>query len=141
MRRVSTRFVTPKSSACSPPSKKTLPLSAAGEPGYFIRMKLKRSTLYVKQPLSPFRVSVSLDPVVPYAWQFADEDVWMPASQGPGLNCLGLIRRDSTLLFEVSPHNFTAEFIVERLERLSLGITEETVIVLDNAKIHTAKAI
>lgn len=84
---------------------------------------------------------VSLDPVVPYAWQFADEDVWMPASQGPGLNCLGLIRRDSTLLFEVSTQNLTAEFLVERLERLSLSLSKETVIVLDNAKIHTAKAI
>ena len=63
----------------------------------------------------------------------------MPSSQGPGLNCLGLIRRDSTLLFETSLHNLTAEFIVERLERLSLSIAQETV--LDNAKIHTAKAI
>ena len=74
-------------------------------------------------------------------WQFKDEDVWMPASQGSGLNCFGLIRRDSTLLFETSLHNLTAEFIVERLERLSLSLTEETVIVLDNAKIHTAKAV
>ena len=49
--------------------------------------------------------------------------------------------RDNTLLFETSLHNLTAEFIVERLERLSLSLTEETVIVLDNAKIHTAKAV
>lgn len=65
----------------------------------------------------------------------------MPASQGAGLNCFGLIRRDNLLLFETSLRNLTAEFIVERLERLSLSITEETVVVLDNAKIHTAKAV
>lgn len=84
---------------------------------------------------------VSLDPVVPYAWQFKDEDIWMPSSQGPGFNCFGLIRRDSTLLFEVSTQTLTAEFLAERLERLSLSLSKDTVIVLDNAKIHTAKAI
>ena len=84
---------------------------------------------------------VSLDPVVPYAWQFKGEDVWLPASQGPGLHCLGLVRRNSSLLFEVSTHSLTAEFLVERLERLSLSLSKETVIVLDNAKIHTAKAV
>lgn len=84
---------------------------------------------------------VSLDPVVPYAWQFKDEEVWMPSTQGPGFNCFGLIRRDSTLLFEVSTQNLTAKFLVERLERLSLNLNKEIVVVLDNAKIHTAKAV
>lgn len=78
---------------------------------------------------------------MPYGWQFADEQVWMPASQSAGLNCFGLFRRDNTLLFEVSTQTLTAEFLVERLERLSLNLTKETVIVLDNAKIHTAKAV
>lgn len=84
---------------------------------------------------------VSLDPVVPYAWQFADEAVWMPSSQGPGFNCFGLIRRDNALLFESSTQSLTAEFIVEWLERLSLSLSQETVVVLDNAKIHTAKVV
>ena len=78
---------------------------------------------------------------MPYGWQFADEQVWMPASRGAGLNCLGLIRKDNTLLFELSIPTLSAEFLVERLERLSLNLTKETVIVLDNAKIHTAKAV
>lgn len=65
----------------------------------------------------------------------------MPTSRGPGLNCFGLIRRDSSLLFEVSTQNLTAKFLVERLERLSLSLNKDTVIVLDNAKIHTAKAV
>lgn len=78
---------------------------------------------------------------MPYAWQFKDEDVWMPASQGAGLNCFGLIRKDNTLLFETSTQSLTGDFIVERLERLSLNISKETVVVFDNAKIHTAKAV
>ena len=78
---------------------------------------------------------------MPYAWQFKDEDVWLPTRQGSGLNCFGLIRRDSILLFKVSPRNFTAEFLIERLERLSLSLTQKTIIVLDNAKTHTAKVV
>lgn len=58
---------------------------------------------------------VSLDPVVPYAWQFKGEAVWMPSCQGPGLNCFGLIRRDSILLFETSLQNLTAEFVISGL--------------------------
>ncbi len=84
---------------------------------------------------------VSLDPVVPYAWQFKDEDVWMPASHSVGLNCLALLRRDNALLFETSTQTFTGDFIAERFERLSMSISKETVVVLDNARIHTAKAV
>lgn len=84
---------------------------------------------------------VSLNPVVPYAWQFKDEALWMPATQGAGRNCFALIRRDNTLLFETSLQSLTADFIVERLERLSMSISQETVVVFDNARIHTAKAL
>lgn len=84
---------------------------------------------------------VSLNPVVPYAWQFSDEEVWMPSSQGPGLNCFGLMCRDDTLLFETTTQSIDSHFIVDQFERLSMGIHKETVVVLDNAKPHTAQAI
>ncbi len=84
---------------------------------------------------------VSLSPVVPYAWQFDDEQVWMPSSQGPGLSCFGLLRRDNTLCFQTTSQTITASFIVEQLEQLSLTISRETVVVLDNARVHTAKVV
>lgn len=61
-------------------------------------------------------------PVVPYAWQFRDEDVWMTSSRGPGLNGFGLLRRDHTLRFQTTTQNLTASFIVEQLEVLSLSL-------------------
>ena len=84
---------------------------------------------------------VSLSPVVPYAWQFKDEDVWMPSSQGPGLNCFGLLRRDNALCFQTTSQTITASFIVEQLEQLSLSLPRETVVVLDNARVHTAEVV
>lgn len=84
---------------------------------------------------------VSLNPVVPYAWQFADENVWMPSSQGPRLNCFGLVARDNTLYFETTTQSIDSSFIIEQFEQLSTSITQDTVVVLDNARPHTAKAI
>lgn len=84
---------------------------------------------------------ISLNPVVPYAWQFTDEAVWMPASQGAGLNCFGLIARDNTLHFETTTQSINSRFVVDHFERLSMNISKETVIVLDNAKPHTAQAV
>lgn len=84
---------------------------------------------------------VSLNPVVPYAWQFADEAVWMPTSQGSGLNCFGLIARDNTLHFETITKSIDSSFIIEQFEQLSMAISKETVVVLDNARPHTAKAV
>ncbi len=36
---------------------------------------------------------VSLQPCVPYAWQFKGEEIFMPSTQGQGLNCFALLFR------------------------------------------------
>lgn len=41
---------------------------------------------------------VCLELCVPYAWQFADEEVSMPASKGGSLNCFALLSRDNHCL-------------------------------------------
>ena len=41
---------------------------------------------------------VSLLPCVPYAWQFADEQVAMPAAKGGNVNCFALLTRRSRCL-------------------------------------------
>jgi len=40
---------------------------------------------------------VSLLPCVPYAWQFADEQVVMPSERGGSVNCFALISRDNRI--------------------------------------------
>lgn len=81
---------------------------------------------------------VSVQPCVPYGWQFADEDVFMPASQGAGLNCFALLRRDNWCRYQTRREGITSQFIFEQMERLSLQIEKLTVVVLDNAPVHTA---
>jgi hypothetical protein len=63
---------------------------------------------------------VSLDPCVPYGWQFAGEEVFMPAAKGAGLNCFALLSRANDLIFETTRQRITSRFVIEQLERLSL---------------------
>ena len=84
---------------------------------------------------------VSLAPCVPYGWQFAGEEVFMPSAQGAGLNCFALLTRANDLLFATTRQRVTSQFIVEQLERLSFSIRKMTVVVLDNARVHTSQEV
>lgn len=84
---------------------------------------------------------VSTNPSVPYAWQFVDEDVFMPSTPGGGINCFAFLTRKNLCWFRTTLESITSEFIFEQLEELSLKVTKLTVVVLDNASVHTAKLI
>ena len=78
---------------------------------------------------------------VPYGWQFADEDVFIPAETRSGINCFAFLSRDNDCRFAVQRTPLDSRFIIEQLEEVSLKLRKTTVVVLDNASIHRAKAI
>ncbi len=82
---------------------------------------------------------VALEPNVPYGWQFGDEEVSMPSGRGSGINCFGLFTRANESWTAVSEKTIDAAFMVEQLERFSFSLSRLTVVVLDNARIHTGK--
>lgn len=84
---------------------------------------------------------VSMEPCIPYGWQFKGEDVFMPSEKGKGLNLLGLLSRDSKLLFKTTTGKVDSNFIIEQLEALAFAIQKTTVVVLDNARIHTSAKV
>ena len=79
---------------------------------------------------------VSLLPCVPYGWQFADEQVTMPSEKGGGVNCFALLSRQNECYAHFTEGKFTAAWISERLDALSLSLSRLTVMVLDNASVH-----
>jgi len=83
---------------------------------------------------------VSLQPCVPYGWQFAGEQVVMPSEQGGGVNCLALISRTSHCQSFLTRGVITAEWLSEQLDSVSRSLRRLTVLVLDNARVH-AKAV
>ena len=84
---------------------------------------------------------VSTEGYVPYGWQFADEQVCIESAKGAGLNCFALISRDNRLSYATSQETVTADFVVEQLDKFSLALSKPTVVVLDNARIHTATKV
>jgi transposase len=84
---------------------------------------------------------VSMEPCVPYGWQFPGEEVFMPSAKGAGLNCFALLTRANELMFETTRQRLTSQFIIEQFERLSFSIKRITVVVLDNARVHTSQQV
>ncbi len=80
---------------------------------------------------------VSLVPCVPYAWQFSDEQVVIPSERGNAVNCFALLSRDNRIHARLTEETITSAWISEQLDALSLRLTRLTVVVLDNARVHT----
>lgn len=81
---------------------------------------------------------------VPYGWQFADEEVFVPSSQGIGVNCWALLTRANVCRFATTPACIDGAFVVEQLEALSFCAQRQqrlTVVVLDNARVHKSQAV
>jgi transposase len=78
---------------------------------------------------------------VPYGWQFADEQVAVAASKGRSKNYFGLLSRSNEFFYKATETTITSAFVLEQLDAFSLKLVKATVIVLDNARIHTAKKI
>jgi transposase len=78
---------------------------------------------------------------VPYGWQFPGERVCIAAQKGFKLNCWGLISRQNHLHWATTRQSITAAFVAEQLDQLSWQIHKPTVVVLDNARVHTCGCI
>lgn len=82
-----------------------------------------------------------LEPCVPYGWQFGGEDVFVPSAKGEALNLFGLLSRNNDFFFKTTPNKLDSAFVVEQLETLAFAIRKTTVVVLDNARIHTSSKV
>lgn len=78
---------------------------------------------------------------VPYGWQHKDENINIPVQRGKGFNCFGLLSRTMQFHYQLSETNMTANDILTFIDEISLKINKYTVLVLDNARVHTAKVI
>ena len=78
---------------------------------------------------------------VPYGWQFKEERVCIESTRGKGMNYLGLISRKNHLIYEAMSGNVNTEAVIQFLDKFSFTLKNQTVVVLDNASIHTAKKL
>jgi transposase len=78
---------------------------------------------------------------VPYGWQQKNENLAIPAQHGSQLNCFGILSRTNQFFSKTSINAINADFIIDFLEEFSFKIQKQTVIILDNARVHSAKKV
>lgn len=81
-------------------------------------------------------------PYIPYAWQDRGITMAVPCREGKRINVMGIYSlMQGTLQAEMTDKNITSDKVVEFLEDFSKTVAKFTVVVLDNASIHTAKVV
>jgi transposase len=81
----------------------------------------------------------ALDPTIPYAWQEPKSVIELPARKYGRINVLGFMNRHNDLhplMFEGSIHTGV---VMACFEAFCHTITQKTVVVIDNASIHTSE--
>ena len=81
-------------------------------------------------------------PYIPYAWQDRGSTIEVPCREGKRINVMGIYSlMKGTLHAEITSENITSDKVIGFLEEFSRTTKKFTVVVLDNASIHTAKAV
>lgn len=82
-----------------------------------------------------------LIPCVPYGWQPLGEYQSIPSQHSPRLNVLGFLNRRNELDAYVSKQSITSNVVIACIDTFFPNPVKRTVIVVDQASIHTSGAI
>lgn len=81
----------------------------------------------------------ALDPTIPYAWQEPESVIELPAMKYGRINVLGFMNRHNDLhsyMFEQSIHTGV---VIACFDAFCQTLTKQTVVIMDNASIHTSE--
>jgi transposase len=82
----------------------------------------------------------SLNCVIPYCWQFENENIEILPQKGETVNVLGFMNTQGNQLKTFSKEGaINADFVIESINLFVPTLTKITVLVLDNARIHHSK--
>ena len=82
-----------------------------------------------------------LVPNLPYGWQPTGEYVRMMPRKGKTMSVFGLLALDNRLVSYTTQECTNAAFIIQCLDDFVTKIKKPTVVIMDNAPIHRAKAM
>jgi transposase len=82
----------------------------------------------------------TLEPCVPYAWQPISETIKIPSSQSRRLNVLGFMNHTGSFESYVVEGSVTSEVVIACIDDFIETLTGDTVLIIDNAPMHTSKA-
>lgn len=81
----------------------------------------------------------SLTPVVPYGWQEIGTTIEIPSRKSKSSNVLGFMDYDSQLCPYTVEGTVDGEIVCSIFDDFADTITQHTIVVLDNASVHTTK--
>lgn len=82
-----------------------------------------------------------LIPCVPYGWQPIGQTIGIESKRSQRLNVLGLMTRTNQLHSYVSTQSITSEVVIACIDAFLPNVNKRTVIVVDQASIHTRDAL
>lgn len=83
----------------------------------------------------------SLKPYVPYGWQENGETITLRSCQSKQANVLGLMNRNNELYYEITKEKIDSKFVINFLDKFSGNLDKTTVVVMDQASIHTSDCL
>ncbi|KAM3105160.1 IS630 family transposase [Phormidesmis sp. 146-20] len=86
-------------------------------------------------------VGFCLIPSIPYGWQMIGETEEIESRRSPRLNVLGWMTRTNQRHRDVSTQSITSEGVIACMDAFFPTVNKRTVIVVDQASIHTSDAI
>jgi transposase len=81
-----------------------------------------------------------LTPVMAYSWQYPGEEVRIFPQKAKRINVFGMLNKDNRLATFQKEGSITTDFVINSIEKWLETVSKPTVLVLDNAPIHQAKA-
>ena len=82
----------------------------------------------------------SLTPNVPYGWQAPGERYCLPSQRSPCQSIFGLLSQHNQLWTYWATKSITSTFVIDCLNKFVSQLQKVTLLVMDNARIHTSKA-
>lgn len=80
----------------------------------------------------------TLTPYIPYAWQKKGEVISLKSSHSKRLNVLGIINKKNEFVYEAYTEKTNSDTVIKFLDKFSNNLKEKTVLVMDQAPIHTS---
>ncbi|MDJ0678367.1 MAG: IS630 family transposase [Xenococcaceae cyanobacterium MO_167.B52] len=83
----------------------------------------------------------SLMPYVPYGWQEKNQQIIIKSSKSKRINVLGLMNINLELYYEIISGNVDSKIIINFFDKFSNNLKKPTVVIMDQASIHTSDAV
>ncbi len=75
---------------------------------------------------------------IPYGWQEKGETITLKSGRSKRLNVLGLINRRNEFVYESYTGTTSSDTIINFLDKFSENLSIKTIVVMDQASIHTS---